>query len=168
MCSNGCVLYQVCWTLFIISPTSTKLKGRYSGFTLSVRLAVRPSVRLSVCTSVCRQNRVRSVSSTILARSISYLHILSSYFRRCVACKVFDKIPKCNFLANTSIMCYCSGHIFRRPLTPVADHVPPQLIFFFFLFHFFSLFFFYFKNDQATLSKLVEDPLREMVAFGGL
>ena len=36
--------------------------------------------------SVCGQNRVRSVSSTILIRSISYLHILSSNFRRCVVC----------------------------------------------------------------------------------
>ena len=40
-----------------------------------------PSVRLSVC----GQNRVRSVSSTILIGSISYLHILSSNLRRCVA-----------------------------------------------------------------------------------
>ena len=44
-------------------------------------------VRLSVCKmSVCGQNHVRSVSSTILVRSISYLHILSSNFTRCVAC----------------------------------------------------------------------------------
>ena len=41
--------------------------------------------------SVCGQNRVRSVSSTILIGSISYLHILSSNFRRCVACKVRSK-----------------------------------------------------------------------------
>ena len=52
---------------------STKLKGVY-WFHL---------VRLSVC----GQNRVRSVSSTILARSIPYLHILSSNLRRCVVCK---------------------------------------------------------------------------------
>ena len=43
--------------------------------------------------SVCGQNRVRSVSSTILVGSISYLHILSSNFRRCVACNVCSKIP---------------------------------------------------------------------------
>ena len=48
----------------------------------------------SVCPSVCGQNRVRSVSSTILVGSISYLHILSSNFRRCVACKVYCKVPK--------------------------------------------------------------------------
>ena len=41
-----------------------------------------PSVHLSVC----GQNHVRSVSSTILVGPISYLHILSSNFRRCVAC----------------------------------------------------------------------------------
>ena len=46
----------------------------------------------SVCPSVYGQNHVRSVTSTILARSISYLHILLSNFRRCVACEVFCKI----------------------------------------------------------------------------
>ena len=44
--------------------------------------------------SVCGQNRVRSVSSTILIGSISYLHILSSNFRRCVACNAHFKIKK--------------------------------------------------------------------------
>ena len=48
-------------------------------------------VRLSVCLSVCGQDRVRSVSSTILIGSISYLHILSSNLR-CVACNVHFKI----------------------------------------------------------------------------
>ena len=38
--------------------------------------------------NVCGQNRVRSVTSTILTGSISYLHTLSSNFR-CVRCKVF-------------------------------------------------------------------------------
>ena len=51
--------------------------------------------------SVCGQNRVRSVSSTILIRSISYLHILSSNFRRCVACNVCFKIQKFEILANS-------------------------------------------------------------------
>ena len=50
--------------------------------------------------SVCGQNRVRSVSSTILIRSISYLHILSSNFRRCVACNACFKIKKFEILAN--------------------------------------------------------------------
>ena len=51
--------------------------------------------------SVCGQNRVRSVSSTILIGSISYLHILSSNFRKCVACNVCFKIKKCEILANS-------------------------------------------------------------------
>ena len=76
-------------TIFIPSA-STKLKGGYTGITLSVCPSVRPSVRLSVC----GQNRVRSVSSAILIGSISYLHILSSNFRRCVACNARFKIQK--------------------------------------------------------------------------
>ena len=62
--------------MIIISAASTKLKGGYTGFTSPVRLSVGPSV--------CGQNRVRSVSSTILVGSISYLHILSSNFRMCI------------------------------------------------------------------------------------
>ena len=46
-------------------------------------------VRLFVRPSVCEELRVRSVPSTILAKSISYLHMLSANFRRCVACWVF-------------------------------------------------------------------------------
>ena len=45
------------------------------GFTLTVCLSVR--------LSVCGQNRVRSVSSAISSGSISYLHMLLTYFRRC-------------------------------------------------------------------------------------
>ena len=51
----------------------------------------------SVCSSVCPASRVRSVAPTVLVRSISYLHILSSNFRRCVACKVSCKILKFDF-----------------------------------------------------------------------
>ena len=79
---------------FIIPPASTKLKG---GILVSpcpsVRLSVRPSVRLSVC----GQNRVRSVSSTILIGSISYLHILLSNFRRCVAWNARFKVQTLKF-----------------------------------------------------------------------
>ena len=56
---------------------------------------------LSVRFSVCGQNCVRSVSSTILIGSISYLHILSSNFRRCVACKVYYKIQKFEISTNS-------------------------------------------------------------------
>ena len=55
----------------------------------------------SVCLYVCGQNRVRSVSSTILIGSISYLHILSSIFRRCVPCNVCLKIKIFAILANS-------------------------------------------------------------------
>ena len=65
--------------LLLYPPASTKLKG-------GILVSRRPFV--------CGQNRVRSVSSTILVRSISYLHISSSNFRRCVACKGYCKIPK--------------------------------------------------------------------------
>ena len=61
----GCnILILHCYT-----PVSTKLKGGYTGFTLSVCLSVRPSVRLSVC----GQNHVHSIYSTILVGSIWYL-----------------------------------------------------------------------------------------------
>ena len=78
------------------TPASTKLKGGYTVFTLSVC----PSVRLSVC----GQNGVRSVSSTILTGSISYLHILSSNFRRCFAFKACCKIQTFNILANSFLL----------------------------------------------------------------
>ena len=63
-----------CRCLLHYTPASTKLKGGYTGFTLSV------------CPSV------RSVSSTILTDPF---HICTSYpsnFRRCVACNVCFKI----------------------------------------------------------------------------
>ena len=62
-----------------------------TGFTTSVRLSVRPSVRPA--------SRVRSVAPSVLVGSISYSSILSSNFRRCVACKVFCKISRFVFLA---------------------------------------------------------------------
>ena len=65
----------------------------------SPKMSVRPSVRPSVRLSVCGQNRVSSVSSRILIGSISYLHILSSNFRRCVACDAHFKIKKFEILA---------------------------------------------------------------------
>ena len=75
---------------FLYPPLQRSWKG---GILVSPCLSVRLSVRLSVC----GQNRVRSVSSTILNGSISYLHILSSNFRRCVACKARFKIRKFEF-----------------------------------------------------------------------
>ena len=54
---------------------------------------------MSICPSVRPASRVRSVAPTVLVGSISYLHILSSNFWRCVACKVACKISKFEFLA---------------------------------------------------------------------
>ena len=51
------------------TPRFNKVKWGYTGFS--------------------GQNRVHSVSATILAWSISYLHILSSNFKMCVACIFF-------------------------------------------------------------------------------
>ena len=68
----------------IIPPASTKLNGGI--------LVSHPSVRPSVCLSVCGCNCVCSVSSTILAGSISYLYILSSNFQRCVVYEGFNKL----------------------------------------------------------------------------
>ena len=51
----------------------------------------------SVCLSVCRPNGVRSVFFIILVGSISYLHILSTNFRRCVACRAVFRIPQFDF-----------------------------------------------------------------------
>ena len=67
----------------IIPSASTKLKCA--------------SVRLSVC----GQNRVRSVSSTKFVGSIWYLRILSSNFRRCVACNVCFEMQQIGILANS-------------------------------------------------------------------
>ena len=67
---------------------TTKLLG---GIWVSLRPSVRPSVRPA--------SRVRSVTSTVLVGSISYLYILSSNFRRCVAYKVSSKISKFDVLA---------------------------------------------------------------------
>ena len=54
---------------------------------LGIYCSCRNRIKLciDVCLSVCGQNRVRSVSSTILIGSISYLQFLSTNFRRCVA-----------------------------------------------------------------------------------
>ena len=77
--------------MFLYPPASTKLIG---GILVSPCPSVRPSVSPSLRLSVCGQNRVRSVSSTILIGSISYLHILLSNLRRCVACNARFKIQK--------------------------------------------------------------------------
>ena len=74
------------------TPRFNEVERGYTGFTLSVH------------PSVCGQNRVRSVSSAILVGSISYLHIFSSNFRKCVACKGCFKIRKFVISANSLCM----------------------------------------------------------------
>ena len=94
------------------TPASTKLKG---GLLVSRRPSVCPSVRLSVR----GHNRVCSVSSTILVRSISYLHILSSNFRRCVAYQVYFKIWIFgNFFKFVTLTLSCVHVMWRLKLIP--------------------------------------------------
>ena len=105
MCNANVIylVYTLEWKNNIVNLNYTsrinEVERRVYWFHLA-RPFVRPSVRLSVC----GQNRVCSVSSTILISSISYLHILSSNFRRCVLCNACWKIWKfgeffkfCNF-----------------------------------------------------------------------
>ena len=68
--------------LFLLYPRSTKLKGGGGGGVHWFHLA-----RLSVC----GQNRVRCVSSTILAVSISYLHIILTNSRRGIYVEFCEK-----------------------------------------------------------------------------
>ena len=76
--------------------------GGDGGILVSLCPSVRPSVLLSVSLSVCLSIRpascVCSVAPTVLVGSMSYLHIFSSNFRRCVAYKVSCEISKFQFL----------------------------------------------------------------------
>ena len=88
VCSiNAPALYRERFVIHNYTPRFNEVDWGVFWYHL-VRLSVCPSARLSVC----GQNRVRSVSSTILIGSISYLHILSSNLRRCVACNARFKI----------------------------------------------------------------------------
>ena len=102
--------FQELLTLFYLYPPTQRSWTGVYWFQL-IHLSVRPSIYLSVC----GQNLVRSVSSTILARSISYLHILSTNFRRCAAWNFFFfffKIQKfCTFgkffkFVNLTLSCF--------------------------------------------------------------
>ena len=82
----------------VIPPAQRSCWGGGGGILVSLRpSSVRPSVRPA--------SRVRSVAPTVLVGSISYLYILSSNFRRCVACLlqnckicIFGNLFKiCNF-----------------------------------------------------------------------
>ena len=83
-----------------------KVVGWYIGFTLSVHLSGPPSAR-----PACR---VCSVAPTVLNGIISYLYILSSNFRRCVACKLVSKIWIWgNFLKFITLTLSCFDLLWR-------------------------------------------------------
>ena len=67
--SKSHVLYLI--QTFLYPPLQWSWKG-------GILVSHCPSFYPSICPSVCGQNRVRIVISTILAKSISYLHILST------------------------------------------------------------------------------------------
>ena len=90
----------------LLYPHTTKLLG-------IILVSLHPSVRPSVCPSFRPASRVRSVVPTVLVGSISYLYILSSNFRRCVACKVSCKIWIFgNFLkfVTLTLSCFWPAH----------------------------------------------------------
>ena len=75
------------------TPASTKLKGVYIGFIMSVCPSVRPSIRLWVKSCpLCILNNSR--------KSLSYSYILSSNFRRCIVCKAVFKIQQFEILCK--------------------------------------------------------------------
>ena len=80
---------RYCLNNFIIPPAQRSCLG-------GILVSLRPSVCLSICPSVRLASRVRYVAPTVLVGSISYLYILSSDFRRCVACNFSCKIPEMN------------------------------------------------------------------------
>ena len=82
-------------------PPHNEVVGGYIGFILYLHLCVSPSVCPSICPSVpypMSTSHVHSVAPTVLVGSILYLYILSSEFRRCVACRVSCKVWKYEFL----------------------------------------------------------------------
>ena len=80
------------WHCIFILPPAQRVCWGYIGFTPSVCPSFRPSVRPAY--------RVRSVAPTVLVGPISYLYILSSNFRMCVACKVSYSISKFELRGN--------------------------------------------------------------------
>ena len=89
-------LYNIPWIWRIIYghklPYIKKTRKKKQVCGAACFMAAEIKFSKDVRLSVCGQNRICSVSSTILIGSISYLHILSSNFRRCVACNVCFKI----------------------------------------------------------------------------
>ena len=96
---NAYWIMLVSWSLYPLLQWSWR--GGGGGILASPDTYIKCAIQMSVRPSVCGQNRVRSVSSTILVGSISYLHILSSNFRRCAACNACFKIYNFEILANS-------------------------------------------------------------------
>ena len=95
----GWDMWCLLWVQSIIYIYTPSCWG-YIGFTPSVRRSVRPA------------SPVRSVAHTVLVGSVSYLCILSSNFRRCVACNVSCKISKFEFLAIFFLICNFDSVLF--------------------------------------------------------
>ena len=81
--AKGFYMSQTCSCYTLLYPPHNEVVGGVYWFHL---------VCPSVCPSIRPAFRVRCVAPTVLVGSISYLYILSSNFRRCVACKVYYKI----------------------------------------------------------------------------
>ena len=126
-----------------------------------IKCAIQMSVRRSVRLSVCGQNRVCSVSSTILIASISYLHILSSNFRRYGGYpqKAGVLVVLVYSLVLVNRLCWLYGWIVFRLL---------KLLSFVWLPYYCSMFF-----SMLGLSKMVLDSLCKLIqdlllqGFGG-
>ena len=86
----------------LLYPLHNEVVGGYIGFTPSVCPSVRPA------------SRVRSVAPNVVVGSISYLYILSSNFRRCVACRVSYQIRIFgNFLKLVTLPLPCCREALR-------------------------------------------------------
>ena len=100
------IIQGLLWMMIFLHPMPMKLRG-YTVFTLSLRLSVRRPICNSFCTLVClsiyKQNHVYSLSSTKLARSISFLCMLSINFRRCVILTFWTKFQNLNFCKNVQL-----------------------------------------------------------------
>ena len=91
-CMND-LLIRPAITFALLCAPHNEVVGGYIGF--------HPSVR--------PVSRVYSVAPTVLVGSISYLHILSSNFRRSVACKVYCKIFLFFLICNFDFVLFWLG-----------------------------------------------------------
>ena len=104
-------------------PRSTKLKGVY-WFHLA---------RLSVC----RQNRVRCVSSTVLAALISYLHSVTSYQKTsegvsCIEfCDESQNLNFGNFLKFAPFTMSCVHVMWMLNVVSLSESILQQLLIFY-------------------------------------